>query len=370
MLPRHAWRAAACSLLECSTRSHGYTKICIRSSFSLGLIITISLLCAAGLAIYENPQVRQWIDESRRKAAIALHSLGDDLAPRSESRDASPDPSTREDEDPEAVERRRRARQEILERGRMMEERRRSKQAAKGKAKSFDDLVDKDGALKVEETTAVSSAADAKPEESGLRHRHTDSGAATLGSAHADTFEMGVQVMDASHEQEPDPVSRSSTPTHPTSSASPPTLRDSPASPPVPPKPAAYQPLRLLIDAEEVSNHPSEQLLDLTPTTSASSAAADLAELNDDPRPSRSNYWSVNEWAQNGAAAFYSPPQSEAAGGIEERMENYTEGSHTGTGEHASQVGSEDIDVLSDDEARISTPLSWTEVGSQVSEDF
>lgn len=338
---------------------------------SPGLIITFSLLCAAGLAIYENPQVRQWIDESRRKAAIALHSLGDELAPQSESRQVSPDASTREDEDPEAVERRRRVRQEILERGRVLEERRRSKQAAKERAKSFDDMVDKDGALKTEETIATSSAAEAQPEESGLRHRHTESRAAALGSAYADPFadEMGVPIMDARpspQEQKPDPISRSSTPTHPASSVSPPTLRDSPASPPVPPKPAAYQPLRLLIDTDEVSNHPSEQLLDLTPTTSASSAAADLAELNDGPGLSRSDYWSVNEWAQNSAPAFYSPPQSEAAGG----MENHADGSHTGTGEHASQVGSEDMDVLSDDEAGVSTPGSWSEVGSQVSEGY
>lgn len=340
-----------------------------------GLILTISLICAAGLAIYENPQVRQWIDESRRKAAIALYSLGDEVAPQSESRNTSPDASTREDEDPEAVERRRRARHEILERGRMIEERRRSKQAARGKARSFDDLVDRDGALKVEETTATSSAAEAQPEEPGLRLRHIESRAAALGSAYADPFadEMGVPIMDAPplpQEQEPDTISGSSTPTHPASSASPPILRDSPASPPVPPKPAAYQPQRLLIDTDEVSNHPSEQLLDLTPTTSASSAAADLAELSNGPQPTRSNFWSVNEWAQNSAPAFYSPPQSEAAGSIEEKMENHTGGSHAGTGEHASQVGSEDMDVMSDDEALVSTPGSWTEVGSQVSEGY
>lgn len=341
----------------------------------LGLIITISLLCAAGLAIYENPQVRQWIDESRRKAAIALHSLGNEVAPQSESRDASPDASTREDEDPDAVERRRRARQEILERGRIMEERRRSKQAAKGKAKSFDDLVDKDGTLKVEGPTATSSAAEAQSEESGLRHRHTESRAAALGSAYADPFadEMGVPIMDAPpspQERKLDPISRSSTPTLPALSASPPTLHNSLASPPVPPKPAAYQPQRLLIDMDEVSNHPSEQLLDLTPTTSASPAAADLAELSRHPQPSPSNHWSVNEWAQNTAPAFYSPPQSEAAGGIDERMEDHIDGSQAGTGEHASQVGSEDMDIMSDDEARVSTPGSWTEVGSQVSEDY
>lgn len=257
-----------------------------------------------------------------------------------------------------------------------MEERRKSKQAAQGKAKSFDDMVDKDGSLKVEETVATSSAAEAQPEESGLRHRHTEHRAAALGSAFADPFadEMGVPMTDAPpspQEQQPDPISRSSTPTHPVSSASPGNLRNSTASPPIPPKPAAYQPQRLLIDTDEVSNHPSEQLLDLTPTTSASSAATDLAELNDYPRqPSRSNYWSVNEWAQTSAPAFYSPPRSEAAGGIEERMENHIDGSHAGTGEHASQIGSEDLDVMSDDEAGISTPGSWMEVGSQVSEGY
>lgn len=338
---------------------------------SIGLIITISLLCAAGLALYENPQVRQWIDDSRRKAAIALHSLGDEVAPQSESRGASPDASTREDVDPEAVERRRRARQEILERGRLMEERRRSKQAAEGKVQSFDDLVDKEGTLRVEESTATSSAGKAQAEESGLRQRRTESRAAALGSAYADPFadEMGVPIMNASpspQEQKPDPVSRSSTPTLPASPASPPTLRDSPASPPVPPKPAAYQPQRLLIDTDDVSNHPSEQLLDLTPTTSSYSAAADLAELSENTQPLRSDYWSVNEWAQNSAPAFYSPPQSEAAGDIEKRFENHTDGSC----EHVSQVASEDLDVMSDDEAKISTPGSWTEVASQVSEDY
>ena len=255
-----------------------------------------------------------------------------------------------------------------------MEERRRSKQAAQGKAKSLDDLVDKDGTLKTEETTATSSAAEAQPQESGLRNRHTER-AAARGSAYANPFadEMDVPMMDAPsspHEPEPNPISRSSTPTLPASSTSPMTLRDSPVSPPVPPKPAAYQPQRLLIDADEVSNHPSEQLLDLTPTTSASSAATDLAELNEDFRPSRSNYWSVNEWAQNSAPAFYSPPQSEASGVIEKRMENHVDESRAGTDEHADRFGSEDMDVMSEDEVRVSTPGSWTEVGSQVSEDY
>lgn len=47
-----------------------------------GIIIAASVLVAAGIAIYENPQVRQWVDQSRRKIAVALHSLGDDVQPR------------------------------------------------------------------------------------------------------------------------------------------------------------------------------------------------------------------------------------------------------------------------------------------------
>jgi hypothetical protein len=46
-----------------------------------GLIIVASVVVAAGVAIYENPQVRQWVDTSRRKIAVALHSLGDEINP-------------------------------------------------------------------------------------------------------------------------------------------------------------------------------------------------------------------------------------------------------------------------------------------------
>jgi len=215
--------------------------------------------------------------------------------------------------------------------------------------------VDKDGALKAEETAAMSTAAQPQVGESGLRHRHTQS--VVPGCAFAKPVADGVAI-DSPATLHEDPPSRSRTPTLPTS----------PASPPVPPKPAEYQPQRLLIDTDEVSAHTSEQLLDLTPTTSASSANPDLAELSEDRHHSQSSFWSVNEWAQNSAPpAFYSPPRSEAAG-IEERMEGVTVRSQSGSGEHASLIGSEYLDMMSEDEIRISTPGSWTEVGSQVSE--
>ncbi|KAF2027088.1 hypothetical protein EK21DRAFT_115206 [Setomelanomma holmii] len=47
-----------------------------------GIIIAASIVVAAGIAIYESPQVRAWVDQSRRKIAVALHNLGDDIQPR------------------------------------------------------------------------------------------------------------------------------------------------------------------------------------------------------------------------------------------------------------------------------------------------
>lgn len=362
---------------------------------SLGLIISFSLLFAAGAALYENPQVRQWVDESRRKVAVALHSLGDELAPQQsdEREQRRRDASTREDESAEAAERRRRARQEILERGRMMEERRRAAaeeqqqqpNKGKGKSMSFDDLVDKDGSLKKEEAepeveAPIATTTAAEPnfqgQQAGLRHRGASTGesssnaAAALGATVANPFvdENFVDRFGSWEEARWAAENESRSPT--------PTL----ASPPVPPKPAAYQPQTLLIDtADVVSNHPSEQLVSLTPTTTASSAAADLAELDQgDRRPQASSpesYLSVDEWAQEQSVhqSFHSPPQSLADALVHSQQPHNNaavtgEGSVADSVEHASQAGTEDIDVMSEFEDGINTPSTWTEVGSMASE--
>ncbi|KAL9126394.1 MAG: hypothetical protein Q9217_004539 [Psora testacea] len=328
-----------------------------------GLIISLSLLFAAGVAVYENPHVRQWVDESRRKVAIALHSLGDDLSPTTEERQTTrEDASAREDESPEAVERRRLARQEILERGRLMEEKRRAARQAKGEGMCFDDLVDKDGTLKADEgTAATSTAAEAQPDRAGLRQRVAESKAAALGSNFANPFEDETLIDNASpshnRTENQEVHSRSATSTMP-------------ASPPVPPKPAAYQPHRLLIDTDSVSNHPSEQLVDLTPTTSAS-ATTDLVELDQGERqPSPASYWSVDEWAQNHSVQSLHPPHYvDQAAGMGQGLTVAAEGSLAGSVEQVSQVGTEDMDILSDFGDVISTPGTWTEVGSQASEE-
>ncbi|KAI4115689.1 MAG: hypothetical protein LQ345_003765 [Seirophora villosa] len=352
-----------------------------------GIIVSISLLLAAGIAVYENPQVRQWVDESRRKIAFALHNLGDDFdPPSSQRRDTFRDASTSEDASPEAVERRRKARQEILERGRMMEERRRSQEARSNRTKSFDDLVDEGGNLKPDSTQAKSTAAETQPEQPGLRNRNAEAQGAALGTMLASPFSDEAHLEDFSAS-----ASSPHTYTRHSRSSSTATLPASPAPPPVPPKeplnpspfedPSQSPQPRLLIDTDDMSNHPSEALVDLTPTTSAASVATDLSELDQHSYPSnhsQTDFWSVHEWAENNGAPaqFYTPSRSEVAG--DEPHQDREEGSSSvgddrseaDSGERVSMAGSiSDMDFMSE-AGGISTPGSWTEVGSQVSEGF
>lgn len=143
-----------------------------------GLIVLAVVVVAAGAAAYENPQVREWLENSRRKIAIALHSLGDEINPRVKQR--RNDPSMQEDETEAAEERRRRAREEIMERGRIMEERRKGRRASKEMSKrngSFDTLVDKDGMLKkadndnANDTHATTTAIETELHADGLANR-------------------------------------------------------------------------------------------------------------------------------------------------------------------------------------------------------
>ena len=316
-------------------------------------MLSLSLIFAAGAALYENPQVRQWVDENRRKVAQALHSLGDELAPQPHQRSAS-DASTREDESPEAVERRRRARNEILERGRVMEERKRASRQTQGKSMCFDDLVHKDGSLRDSKPPeATTTATEPLAEGTGLRHRATEPQVPPKVPIEGPTL-----LHESSHADHPttfEDEPRSSTPT-------------SPVSPPVPPKPEAYRTQRPPINMDEVSNHPSEQLLDLTPTTSASSVAPDLIDLTQSETDRNvESYMSVNEWARNQSVhSFHSQPESPS------RSSTHTleadDASVVDSIEHASQAGTEDPDVMSEF-GGINTPSTWTEVGSQVSDE-
>jgi hypothetical protein len=136
--------------------------------FQTGLIIAASVLVAAGIAIYESPQVRQWVDQSRRKIAVALHSLGDDIHPRRPS-ECSEDFEDRQQRRDELI---RRNRNELIRRAREegiavdldelarigrddVEMAQRRQRGRTNTSRSFDDLVGSDGTLKKEEAAAT-----------------------------------------------------------------------------------------------------------------------------------------------------------------------------------------------------------------------
>jgi hypothetical protein len=127
--------------------------------FTSGLIIAASVIVAAGIAIYESPQVRQWADQTRRKIAVALHNLGDDIQPRRPS-ESSDDFEARKRRREELV---RRNRNELIRRAReegvavdLDELARIGAETAEVAAKrsradwtrSFDDMVGSDGMLR------------------------------------------------------------------------------------------------------------------------------------------------------------------------------------------------------------------------------
>ncbi|KAK5062940.1 hypothetical protein LTR84_005016 [Exophiala bonariae] len=118
----------------------------------VGIIITVTVLVAASLAAYENPQVRAWIDRTRQKIATGFNSLGDGPRPSPRTQRRSTDASMYEEKSEDAEARRQRAVAEIMERSRLMEEQRRRRRAelesGQPQSPNFDSLVDSNGNLR------------------------------------------------------------------------------------------------------------------------------------------------------------------------------------------------------------------------------
>ncbi|KAJ5091675.1 hypothetical protein NUU61_006545 [Penicillium alfredii] len=116
--------------------------------FAKGIIVTVSVLVAAGIAVYESPQFKQWVDTSRRKIAMALHNLGDEIQPRNSASPVRDDISMTEEVGEAAEERRRLVRAEIMRRSALLESRRQAKNSEQP-LESFDTLVDQEGNLRM-----------------------------------------------------------------------------------------------------------------------------------------------------------------------------------------------------------------------------
>ncbi|KAJ5664050.1 hypothetical protein N7507_004781 [Penicillium longicatenatum] len=113
-------------------------------------MVTVTVLVAAGVAVYQSPQFQDWMNNSRRKIAVALHSLGDEIQPRNSASSDRDDISMTEEAGEAAAGRRRIAREEIMRRAAVLESHRNSRNLQQP-LDSFDTLVEQDGSLRKQE---------------------------------------------------------------------------------------------------------------------------------------------------------------------------------------------------------------------------
>ncbi|KAL2352505.1 hypothetical protein BJ546DRAFT_849857, partial [Cryomyces antarcticus] len=177
-------------------KTHNHTPNSPLLTSSPGIIIAASVLVAAGIAFYENPQVREWIEQSRRKIAMALNNLSEDSLPQTREEEAAAREATYNS--PEAEERRRQGREYLARRTREMFEMRRRREENKqrgeatgGMSGSFDTLVNDDGRLREQHTVDTATTKDAEMIEShkGVRRRGQGLRGLAAGAAFANPFD-------------------------------------------------------------------------------------------------------------------------------------------------------------------------------------
>lgn len=362
-----------------------------------GLIIAASVLVAAGIAIYESPQVRQWVDQSRRKIAIALHSLGDEIQPQRRASESYHDFESRKNRREEII---RRNRNELIRRAReegvavdldelakigsenmeMAERRSRA-----DRTKSFDDMVGSDGMLRQD-----AKATGQHVSNSGLRKRGAAGFAAgsAAAAAMANPFSDDQVLFDDDDEDEapsPKPFNYIEPGTRESSA----TIEADPVSPPA----TAAQ----LIDLTPEALHPppeNQQLASLTHLeasetdqaaqsfysfTSSASHPDDHSTTHpffDDNEAEHVSTGTLTPRSERSMATGASVVDSHADDIAILSMQNDTD--HDARSEVFSEGGFTDADFSEagfselghGERAGIMTPNSWTDVGSDDESDW
>ncbi|KAL1872312.1 hypothetical protein VTK73DRAFT_1622 [Phialemonium thermophilum] len=372
-------------------------------------IIAISVAVAAAIAVYESPELRRMADDVRRRIAIALHSLGDDINPRPR------EPLFNRPEDAEGFlrsqashetgvdaddETRRRQREELMYWNAMREEKlRRGGIQAEADAvsekldvsaktdvqgSSFDDFLRQDAQAE-KGTYVFNTGAETRPTEGGeIRHRGLRGVQGLNASVYANPFsdENGIDF----------------TSDHTDLLAEPSELRSLAAVPVQ--KDDGDEAMSLDIynatepavsETLERPSSPGDVITDFhsVPATQTQTESPALVERELAPEEymtagqDRSEaYESIQAWARNSQPSSYSPIPTYVSKGWETDSAS-EDGRTIATGTASSvagsmvdagrdfnslQVGTENYDVLSVDGEGMMTPASWTEVGSVVSE--
>lgn len=354
-------------------------------------VIAVSIVVAAGIAIYESPELRRMAEDLRRRIAIALHSLGDSVSPQERENlfnrpeDAegflqSRGIDIRGDQGVDADdETRQRQREELMywnavaEEKRAMEVRSSEKGAqtpsqrprTSTRGSSFDDFLQADTSAE-KGTFVFHTGTDVQGAETEGLRRRGDGPRGFNYSDYANVIDENIAFENSLIEPEKDEMEtdiysvsydgRNERQTTATLSAAPEHIPS------------------LIDDAETPAQQESAPLS----TLERELAEDEYITAGQDDR--QDAFSSIQAWAQSSNPGFYSPlPVSPAAPLSEPEL--ISDGQLTPTDSVSLAGSGEDIaeearsvtdngryyDVMSDDDG-MATPASWTEVGSVVSE--
>ncbi|KAG5993907.1 hypothetical protein E4U54_003255 [Claviceps lovelessii] len=396
-----------------------------------GAVVAVSVAVATALAMYENPELRRYADDIRRRVAMALHSLGNGINPperapifnRPEdaegflqsSRGAGAEPGVDADE-----ETRRRQRDELMYWNSLLLQKKQDEEgggnvdenatrdiiplaplppaqqmsqprsgAPGSTTTTFDDFLMRDESAE-QGTYIVSTGADVRDRRAGLRHRGAlaaaassmlanpfadenyidpdelaDTPAAMMASGKEDSNGSGSSgssrkqdhmsdIYSATTREDADDVQSR------TLDGSPALIAVSPPQLPSPPPPMPSTP----------------------PSTLERQLAAD-EYMTASQEDGHEAYASIQAWAHDSSRNFYSPlPETPSGSGPVSEPDVLSEGQLTPT-DSVSVIGSSEMDLMrngtqQDDAQRpfdvmsasegFMTPVSWSDVGSVVSE--
>jgi len=345
-------------------------------------IVGISVAVAAAIAVYESPQARQFAEDVRRRIAMALHSLGDEINPnqprfnRPEDAEGFMQSNTAPGVDADEESKRRQREELMYWNAIRLEkvEREKAQRPSTNRGSSFDDFLVQDQSA-ASGTFVYSTGADVNQEQEGLHSRGGVRGL-NRSSVYANPF------ADENHidwdEQRAIDASLMS--------------------------PEASEKFEIMSEGLYSANDgPALQ----GPTIVENFALENLATAHDPPisyptdedMEQTRNYTnmaprddtafaSIHAWANNADNSFYSPlpvtrtaspqPETVAASPLSDPPESVP-GDATPTYSASVAGSAEEIwaprsgatsenDVMSVDGDGISTPGSWTEVGSVVSD--
>lgn len=384
------------------------------AAISVG-VVAVSVAVAAAYAVYENPEFRRMADDLRRRIAIALHSLGDgiqpdELEPRfNRPEDADGFLQSRADAGVDADEEtKRRQRDELmywnavrLEKQEKADNEKQTEDEESSfqrnsiySSTTFDSFLHRDKTGE-QGTYVLNTGADPRPNDEGLIRRRGGGSEGVRGlnssffSANPfsdehgidmddDHFAANVRTMSPEKDEAMSDIYNATAPPSPSRAAF------------VTSTSADHNIATILFDAQQhverleqevKARSDSSLTMELEP-----SKAEDTQSV--DNEGTRDAYASIQAWAQgsqNSTQGFYSPLPTTPEAPLSE-AEMVSEGALTptdsmsvisapqGAGNESTSARGADTksqasyDLVSDDEDNIPTPVSWSEIGSVVSE--